>query len=267
MNGATAAFFSLVIGGLLACGSGGDSINASPAAPSGASGGAAAKRLLVVTHTAGFRHDSIPAAETTLQAIGSTSGLYEIEFARTADDVKRLVTRESLAKFDAVFFANTTGDLGIPDLAAFLQWISDRGGFLGAHSATDTYHGSPEFVEMIGGEFKNHGSIVETEVRVDDPSHPAVAHLAPRFTITDELYRFDRFNAEKVRRLLTIDRNPTDGVGEAGAPSDLPMAWHRTLGQGRVFYTAFGHRREVWQDPRFQQHIREAIRWVLKQQQ
>ncbi len=265
MNAAIATFFSLVISGLLACGNGGDSTNGSPAAPSGASGGAAAKRLLVVTHTAGFRHDSIPTAETTIQEIGKASGLFEVEFCRTADDVKRLITRESLGKFDAVFFANTTGDLGIPDMQAFFQWVSNGGGFVGAHSASDTYHGSDDFIQMIGGEFQSHGSIVETEVRVDDPSHPAVAHLAPRFTITDELYRFNRFDPARVRRLLTLDKNPADGVGPAGAPADLPMAWHRTLGLGRVFYTAFGHRREVWQDPRFQQHIREAIRWVLKQ--
>lgn len=265
MNGAIAASFSLVIGGLLACGSGGET-NGSPSAPGGVSGGAAAKRLLVVTHTAGFRHDSIPTAETTIQEIGKTSGLYEVEFCRTAEDVKRLIMRESLAKFDAVFFANTTGDLGIPDLQAFFQWVSNGGGFVGAHSASDTYHGSDDFIQMIGGEFQTHGSIVETEVRVDDPSHPTVAHLAPRFTITDELYRFTRFNPDRVRRLLTLDKNPADGVGQAGTPSDLPMAWHRTLGQGRVFYTAFGHRREVWRDPRFQQHLREAIRWVLKQQ-
>jgi type 1 glutamine amidotransferase len=259
MTGTTAAVGSLVIAGLLACGSGGTS----PAAPASGSPVAAAKRLLVVTHTAGFRHDSIPTAETTLQDIGRSSGLYEIDFCRTADDVKRLMTKEALARVDAVFFANTTGDLGIPDLPEFLQWISNGGGFVGAHSASDTYHESAEFIEMIGGEFKTHGKIVETEVRVDDPSHPTVRHLAPRFTITDELYRFNRFNADRVGRLLTLDRNPADGVGEAGAAADLPMAWHRTLGRGRVFYTAFGHRTEVWQDPRFQQHIREAVRWAL----
>jgi type 1 glutamine amidotransferase len=252
---------AIVIAGLLACGSGG-SVTA-PETPSGGPPGTAARRLLVVTHTAGFRHDSIPTAESTLQQIGSSSGLFDVEFARTADDVKRLLMAESLAKFHAVCFANTTGNIGIPDMAAFLGWISNGGGFVGAHSATDTYHESTEFIEMIGGEFETHGSIVSTEVRVDDPSHPAVAHLAPRFTITDELYRFKRFNA-RVTRLLSLDRNPADGVGEAGTPSNLPMAWHREFGQGRVVYTAFGHRQEVWQDPRFRQHLLEAIRWVLR---
>lgn len=265
MYATSAAAAILLIGGLLACGSGGNS----PAAPSSGSTtapppAAAPKRLVVVTHTAGFRHDSIPIAETTLQELGS-GGLYTVDYCRTADDVKRLLTAESLATFDGVFFANTTGNIGIPDMAAFLQWITKGGGFLGAHSATDTYHDSAEFIEMIGGEFQTHGSIVETGVRVDDASHPAVAHLAPRFTITDELYRFSRFNGDKVGRLLTMDRNPSDGVGTAGAPADLPMAWHRAYGEGRVFYTAFGHRREVWQDARYRQHIREAIRWALRQ--
>jgi hypothetical protein len=255
-----AAFASIWIAAVLACG------GASPVgAPTSTTGpaGPAAKRLLVVTHTAGFRHGSIPVAESTLQQIGTTSGIYETELCRTADDVRRLMTRESLARFDGVFFANTTGDLGVPDIPAFLDWISNGGGFLGAHSATDTYHESPEFISMIGGEFQTHGSIVATDVRVDDPGHPTVAHLAPRFTITDELYRFTRFNRQNVGILLSMDRNPADGVGEAGAPADLPMAWHRTHGRGRVFYTAFGHRDEVWRDPRFQQHLREAIRWAL----
>jgi type 1 glutamine amidotransferase len=258
----TAPLAALVVAGILACGSGGTATAPNPPGAGGAPG-VAAKRLLVVTHTAGFRHDSIPTAEATLQQIGS-SGLFDVEFARTAADVRRLLTAESLAAFHAVCFANTTGNIGIPDMAAFLAWISNGGGFVGAHSATDTYHESGEFIEMIGGEFDAHGSIVATEVRVDDASHPSVSHLAPRFTITDELYRFKRFNADKVTRLLSLDRNPADGVGEAGAPANLPMAWHRAFGQGRVFYTAFGHRQEVWQDARFQRHMREAIRWVMK---
>ena len=225
-----------------------------PAAP--------AKRLLVVTHTAGFRHGSIPVAETTLRDLAPD--LYQAEFCRTAADVAQMLVPPALARFDAVFFANTTGNLGIPDVGAFLNWIAGGGGFLGAHSASDTYHESPEFLAMLGGEFEAHGSIVETEVRVDEPANAIVAHLAPRFRITDELYRFARFDRTRVTLLLSLDRNPADGVGEAGRAAELPMAWQRTHGSGRVFYTAFGHRDEIWQDTRFRQHLREAIRWVMK---
>jgi hypothetical protein len=224
---------------------------------------APAKRVLVVTHTAGFRHSSIPIAETTIAAIGTRNGLYQTEFCRDAADVQRRLTAAGLASIDAVFFANTTGDLGVPDMAAFLDWIAAGHGFLGAHSAADTYHESPPYVSMLGGEFATHGAIAEADVRVDDPADLSVAHLSPRFRITDELYRFTRNSRGDVHALLSMDRVPPDGVGDAGTAADLLMAWRKEYGRGRVFYTAFGHREEVWQDARFQQHLLGALRWAL----
>ncbi len=222
-----------------------------------------AKRLLVVTHTAGFRHSSIAVAEAVLRDLGLSSGVYRTEFCRTAADVAARLNPAGLQEFDAVFFANTTGDLGIADLPAFLDWIAAGHGFLGAHSASDTYHDAPAYLAMLGGEFLTHGQIAEADIRVDDPADPSVSHLAPRFRITDELYRFTRNNRPEVHMLLSMDRTPGDGVGEAGSPADLPVAWRKTYGSGRVFYTALGHREEVWQDSRFQQHLLGAVKWAL----
>ena len=219
--------------------------------------------VLVVTHTTGFRHDSIPSAEAALRAIGLDNGLFRTEFCRTADDVRTRLTLAGLTSVDAVFFANTTGNLDIPDLSAFLAWISNGKGFLGAHSASDTYHDSPDYLTMLGGEFVTHGAIVEAEVRVNDASNPAVAHLAPRFRMTDEWYRFRLFGPSPTT-LLSFDRTPGDGVGTPGSPADLPLSWQKPFGSGRVFYTALGHRSEVWDDTRFRQHLLEAIRWVLR---
>jgi uncharacterized protein len=222
------------------------------------------KRVLVVTHTTGFRHSSISIAESTIQAIGATNNLFEVRFCRTQADVTAMLTTQGLADVDAVFFANTTGNLGIPDMRAFLDWVAAGHAFLGAHSASDTYHDSAEFLSMLGGEFVGHGAIAAADIRVDDASDPIVAHLAPRFTITDELYRFARNSRGDVHALLSMDRVPADGVGEAGTPADLLMAWRRDFGTGRVFYTAFGHREEVWQDARFRQHLLGALRWALR---
>jgi len=224
---------------------------------------AVTKRLLVVTHTTGFRHTSIPIAESTIQDLGRRSNLYQTDFCRTADDVTRMLTPAELARYDAVFFANTSGNLGIPDLRAFVAWVSSGHGFLGTHSASDTYHDAPEYLDMLGGEVATHGSIAEGNIRVDDPADRAVAHLAPRFTIVDELYRITRLNRADVHMLLSIDRNPDDGLGTPGASVDLPIAWRKSVGTGRVFYTALGHREEVWQDPRYQQHLLGAITWAL----
>lgn len=238
----------------------GTQVAQAPGAPAPSGPGGA--RLVVVTHTEGFRHDSIPSAESALREIGLDSGLYQAEFCRSADEVRHCLSSDGLRDVDAVFFANTTGNIGIPDMRAFLDWVAGGKAVLGAHSATDTYHDSPEFIEMIGGEFETHGKIVEAEVFVNDSSHPAVAHLAPRFQMTDEWYRFKNLAPDR-QVLLSFDRVPPDGIGTAGDPADLPLAWHKSHGSGRVFYTALGHRSEVWDDPRFRQHLLEAIRWAL----
>ena len=45
--------------------------------------------------------------------------------------------------------------------------------------------------------------------------------------------------------------------------TDLPLAWTRQHGAGRVFYSAFGHRPETWDNPQFRAHAAAAIRWAL----
>ena len=219
-------------------------------------------RLLVVTHTTGFRHDSIPAAEEALRQTGTQSGLFTTEFCRTAEDVRLRLTPSALTGVDAVFFANTTGNLGIPDLQAFLDWVASGKGFLGSHSASDTYHDAPSYLAMLGGEFVTHGAIVEADVRVSEPANPAVAHLAPGVRLADEWYRFQLMGPGRTV-LLKFDRNPPDGLGTAGEPVDLPLAWQKPHGSGRVFYTALGHRQEIWDDARFRKHLLEAVRWAV----
>lgn len=220
-------------------------------------------RFLVVTHTAGFRHDSIPVAEQTLADLGSKSGEYEVSFARNADDVKSMLTPAGLDGHAGVVFANTTGDLGIPDLAAFLDWIGQGHAFIGMHSATDTYRDQPGYVAMIGAAFKQHGSPCEVEPKVEDTAHPAAAGLGTTFKIFDEIYEFADNPRSRVQVLFALDKHPPDGHPEANQPGDYPLAWSKAHGKGRVFYTALGHGNETWQDERFRQHVLGAIRWSV----
>jgi type 1 glutamine amidotransferase len=249
--------------GLLTSGGGCQGAPAAPTSGEARGQGAPAARVLVVTHTTGFRHSSIEEAERAIGQLGRTSALFEVSFCRTADDVRQMLAPAGLAGLDAVVFANTTGNLGIPDLAAFLAWIAGGHGFAGFHSAADTYRDQPAYLEMLGNEFEVHGEQTEVEAIVESTQHPAVAHLGARFRIFDEIYRFVRNNRTSVTPLLTLDRYPDDGLASAGQPGDLPLAWTRTHGSGRVFYTALGHREDVWQDARYQQHVLGGIRWVL----
>jgi type 1 glutamine amidotransferase len=220
-------------------------------------------RVIVVTHTEGFRHSSIAIAETTIAQLGAQNNLFDVTFCRTADDVRRMLTADGLRDVHAVFFANTTGNLGIPDMAAFLAWIADGHAFLGAHSASDTYHDDPRYLDMLGNEFLTHGNQAEVDAVIENAAHPAVSSLGARYRVLDEIYRFVTNNRGRVDMLLSLDRTPADGLPDANQPGDLPLAWSRSYGGGRVFYTALGHREEVWQDARFRQHLLGALRWAL----
>jgi hypothetical protein len=83
---------------------------------------AAPKKVVVVSATKGFRHSSIPIAENVLTTLGETSGAYQVvDVVRGGPDgkddaeVASKLTLEKLRDVDAVIFANTTGDLPLPD--------------------------------------------------------------------------------------------------------------------------------------------------------
>jgi len=153
---------------------------------------AAPKKLLVVTTTTGFRHSSIPTAEKILAQLARDSGEFTVDFveqppghpavgfppksspeASEADQaafaaaeaawndklkaVLQKLSPESLAHYDGVIFASTTGDLPIPDPQGFLNWIKAGHAFIGIHAASDTFHHWPDFAAMLGGEFQHHG--------------------------------------------------------------------------------------------------------------
>src|SRR2546422_1877137 len=119
-------------------------------------GFAAPKKLLVVTVTKGFRHSSIPSAEKVLGELAQKSGAFEVDYVRNDEEMAKKMTADALKNYDGVIFANTTGELPLPDKQAFLDWIKSGKGFVGMHSAADTFHPFPAYAEMLGGEFKAH---------------------------------------------------------------------------------------------------------------
>jgi uncharacterized protein len=215
-------------------------------------------RATVVTITHGFRHESIETAERTIAELALRTGMFTVTFARNDDDLARLFTPQALSETDIVFFINTTGELPLPDRDAFLQWIENGGAFVGAHSASDTFHEYPPYLDMLGGEFDFHGDHSDVQVFVEDREHPATRSLASPFTTFDEIYRFKRYDPSRVQLLLALHADP-----DSGEPSFLPISWVRTQGQGRVFYTALGHRDEVWEAEWFRQHLIGAVAWTL----
>ncbi len=220
---------------------------------------AAPKKLLVVTVTKGYRHGSIPVAEKILGEIAAKSSAFSVDYARTDEDIAQKMTMQGLKGYDGVIFANTTGDLPLPDKEGFINWLKSGKAFVGMHSATDTFHGFPPFIEMIGGEFSHHPAITEVQCLNVDANHPACKSLPKTWTVTDEIYMFKSYDPKKVHLLLKLDKDP----GNKSQAGEFPIAWCSEYGKGKVFYTELGHRDEVWNDTNYQNHVLGGIKWVV----
>ncbi len=215
-------------------------------------------RLLVVTVTKGFRHSSIPVAEAVIEGLARRHGGFTVDFARDDGELAAKTTPEALGRYDGAIFANTTGELPVADRDAFMEWIKAGNAFVGMHSASDTFHQYRPYIEMLGGEFRGHGPQVEVDAVNEDPGHAACAHYGQRFSVFDEIYLMKSFHRERVRGLVTLHHHPNSKI-----PGDYPIAWCRTYGDGRVFYTSLGHREDVWTSDEYQKHILGGILWSL----
>jgi type 1 glutamine amidotransferase len=210
----------------------------------------------MLTATRGFRHDSIPAAREAMSSLAASTGQFTVDLT---EDVSS-ITAGSLAKYDVLFFALTTGELPFDaeQKSAVLEFVSGGKGFLGAHSAADTLYDWPEYGGLVGTYFKEHPWTRSAGVIVEDEAHPATAGLGGRFTIDEEFYTFRENPRPRVHVLLRLDAASVGGSG------DYPLAWTQSYGSGRSYYNALGHFPETWRDRRFQRQVVGAIQWLAR---
>jgi hypothetical protein len=226
-------------------------------------------RMLMLTQSAGFKHGSVsrPAdglapAEVAMTQLGQQTGLFTVHCTQ---DAAADFTKENLKNYDLVFFY-TTGKLPIKDEDLdyfFNDWLKQKGhGFIGAHSATDTFGDYKPYWDMVGGTFNGHpwGSGTTVTITVHDPKHPAMKPWGEEFQFKDEIYQYKNWQPEKVHVLMSLNMAKTNPK----APYHVPVAWVKNYGDGRVFYTNLGHNNETWANPTFLKSMEGGIRWVLR---
>lgn len=214
-----------------------------------------ARRILVFSKTAGFRHDSIAAGIDAIKRLGRDNR-FEVEAAEDAG----AFTNERLASFAAVFFLNTTGDiLNDAQQNALQAFIRSGRGFVGIHSAADTEPGWPWYGELVRARFASHPAVQKAAIDVIAADHPSTRMLPRRWERTDEWYNFSSPPANSVTILATLDEGTYSG-GAMG--SNHPIAWCHEFDGGRVWYTACGHTIESFSEPLFLEHLRGGIEWA-----
>ena len=247
------------------------------------------RKILFFTKSSGFEHDVIsyrkgqPSfAEKILTELGAKNN-WEFTFSKDGS----LFTPQYLAQFDALFFYST-GDLcspgtdGQPPMTtegkqALLDYVASGKGFIGTHSASDTFHTNNEskkgperyqnfgeaadpYVKMLGGEFIKHGAQQKAKLRVVDAKFPGFEKYAGGIELQEEWYSLKDFRPD-LHVLCVQEAESMKGI-EYQRPA-YPSTWARMHGKGRVFYTSMGHREDVWTSPIFQDILTGGIAWAL----
>lgn len=260
------------------------------------------KTLLFLTHAALYKHSSLAPAEQAVTDLGSKNGFVVQTLEGYKQDPRAIdlsmISPSYLAQFDGLMLM-TNGNLPLRDdqKQAIVDYVRNGHALIGVHCATLTLYDFPAFGEMLGGYYRR--SIIPVNavaagrtavLKVEDTTHPATRMLGPSWTLNEEFYQFGTevwdparptenvsqvgrlhiplaFTRNRVHVLLSLDTTKTDisGLGpDITAGGDYPQAWTRTFGSGRVFYTALGHRDDIWStDAAFRAHIAGGIRWAM----
>lgn len=225
------------------------------------------RRVLAVGAASGWQHESASDALAAIDALGRESGLWETSLRTDAQLVTKRKLKDNaknLDHFDALFFF-TCGDLLLDDeqKQALLGFVRDDGkGFLGAHSATVADW--PAFVEMIGGRFDGHPwDQLEAVVKLEDGAFPAMRHFPERFRLFDEFYQVRDFSRAGSHVLLSLDLTSVDRSRKGVLHEDVPLAWTRSYGSGRVFYSSLGHPPASWARADIRLMWLEAVKWAM----
>jgi uncharacterized protein len=246
------------------------------------------KRLLVITDISTGNqsaHTAISHAAAVIEQLGRQSGAY-VTFIRSDTDLitkgevwgkgdyakggRKQSRGRNLDYFDAVlFYTNGETQMSPQQKQDLLDFVAKDGkGFIGVHTATATGYTWPEYGDMLGGYFDNHPwGIASARIIVERPKFPAMKAFRTGMTVKDEHYAMTAtpYDRAKVDVLARLDPASVDlTIPQVHrADRDFPVAWIKSHGKGRVFYSGLGHTDASWDDPRVRTMFLEAIRWAI----
>jgi predicted dehydrogenase/type 1 glutamine amidotransferase len=205
------------------------------------------KKILFV-HGGYDCHPGEPAARVLAQ-VAEADGRFTVESTTDLDAFLKLKTGE----YAGVVVYTTLHRDGMENGRgeALMGFVKNGGGFMGIHSATDSFNNSKEYIDMIGGEFNGHPSFNDFKVTIVDKSHYITARMND-FTIPEEMYTLKNYDPKKVNVLME-----TTFKGQK-----MPMAYTKEYGKGRVFYLALGHDERPWNTSEFQKLLVRGMSWT-----
>lgn len=151
-----------------------------------------------------------------------------------ATTLEPLADAEKLESYALVFPCWTMGQLTNEQEKGLCSAVRSGVGLAGIHGGMgDAFRGRLDYEWMVGGHFVGHPHVGDYDVRVTDWASPITAGLPARFAYRSEQYYLMTDPGIHVLADTTYVHD--------GRVTQMPVAWIKTWGAGRVFYNALGH--------------------------
>ena len=167
--------------------------------------------------------------------------------AEIFDGLDCLADKEKLLEYDLIVACFTMGE--IPgEYAQNVSYAVGRGvGLAGCHGGMcDAFRNSTEWQFITGGQWVSHpgGDGVKYTVNICKGANPITEGLDD-FEVCSEHYYL---HIDPAIEVLATTRFPVvNYFHAANKPVDMPVAWTKFWGLGRVFYTSLGHHDDVFE--------------------
>ncbi len=205
-------------------------------------------KVKTLLFTGGEIHDYKGVGKELYRAL-TDDGRFEI--THVEDDLSALEA-PNLDQYEVIVFFYTVGEISDAQKNGLLNFVASGRGYVGVHSAADSFRNCPEYRAMVGGYFVTHPHFRRYQVSVADPEHPVMKGLPEEFFVEDEQY------------ILDYDPRVHVLASALWKGRAMPVAWVKPWGEGRVCYIALGHCPESCRDENFKKMLCQGTMWAAR---
>ena len=176
-----------------------------------------------------------------------------------SDDLECYADSVLMSKIDLVVQTFTQGVISDKAEKGLLNAIKRGVGIAGWHGGLgDSFRNNTEFQYMVGGQWVSHpGGVRPYDVDITDKNDPVTQGLND-FHMESEQYYMHVDPNVKVLATTKYDGNPDSWIKGAV----IPVAWKKTYGKGRVFYSSLAHVAKDFDVPEALEIMKRGIRWA-----
>ena len=179
-----------------------------------------------------------------------------------SDALEPLADEAFMAEVDLVVPVWTMSQIGRAEEAGLLKAVRAGTGCAGWHGGmADSFRNNVEYQFMVGGQFICHpGGVIDYEVNI--ASDDTIVHGLDDFQMHSEQYFMHVDPSNEVLATTTF-KGEHWGVDWVKGVT-MPVAWKKSYGAGKVFYSSLGHVAADFDVPQAKEIMKRGCLWAMR---